>query len=159
MIYGTIDTSEKFATFLPESIRQIFQKLRNGEFANLSQGRHEYKGDTIYISSDLYTTEKAETRKYEFHKRYADLQVVLEGEELIYLSSSGQSQPQEVASNSNDCWFVAGIQDQSALLLSAGSFLIILPETLHKPCCQTQQPGKVRKLVFKIDREIFGQKS
>ncbi len=158
MIYGTIDNCEKFDSFLPESIREIFQKLRNGEFVNLPQGRHEYNGETIYISSDLYTTEKAETRKYEFHKRYADLQVVLEGEELIYLSSSScQSQPPEAASNSNDCWFVADIHDQSALLLSAGSFLIILPETLHKPCCQTEQPGKVRKLVFKIDREIFCQ--
>jgi len=156
MIYGAINSSDKFSSYLPESVKQLLFKLGNGEFTALGQGRHEYDGEIIYISADNYTTQPASERKYEFHRRYADLQVVLEGEELIYLSDSSILNLQiEAAANSNDCWFVENIPDQSSLLLSAGTFLLILPETLHKPCCQTGKPGKVKKLVFKIDRDVF----
>lgn len=161
MIFGQINSIDKFTDFLPPVVHQLLQKLKSGDFFSLQKGRHEYSGEDIYISADEYCTQCSQERKYEYHQKYVDLQYLVEGEEKIYLSSLDVANLKSLETNinetilGNDCWFVDGVSDDSSILLKAGDFLIILPNTLHKPCCSNLQKMNVRKLVFKIDRRIF----
>ncbi len=47
-------------------------------------GRHEIDGDDVFALGQVYETTSVETRQYEVHRRYLDVQYIHRGHKLIY---------------------------------------------------------------------------
>lgn len=46
---------------------------------------------------------------------------------------------------------------ESSLLMQPGMFAVFFPHDIHRPCCQTTRPAKVKKVVVKIHRSLWAE--
>jgi biofilm protein TabA len=112
-------------------------------------GRHDLRGDDLFVLVQTLTTEPAEKRVFESHQRYADIQFVVSGREAIYYSPLAALRPKGDYDPKIDARLYDGA-NEVPLHLEAGWFTILWPQDGHKPGCVWQKPGEVRKVVAKI---------
>jgi biofilm protein TabA len=112
-------------------------------------GRVEIEGDGLFCMVQEYTTTPAPERKFESHRRYADIQAVLVGRESIYYSPLAQLQVTEAYEAERDCAIYTGA-DIQPVYLEPGNYAVFWPQDGHKPGCNWHGPEFVRKAVIKI---------
>jgi YhcH/YjgK/YiaL family protein len=128
---------------------QAFQFLKSSDLKNLPLGKQELEGKHLFISVDEYVSkDKIETR-YESHKKYIDIQYVIEGEELIGLTTLDNVEITEPYSVEKDITFYA-FDGGEYLKATPGNFLIFFPEDVHRPMIKVNENSKVKKIVVKI---------
>jgi YhcH/YjgK/YiaL family protein len=118
--------------------------------ATPTDGRHEIDGDALFALVQSYTTTPAAERKLEHHRKYADIQFLLVGEEIIEhapLEGLAVDTPYQAE---KDFGLVRDAAGRSAVVLKPGSFGIYFPEDAHKPGCSIHEPAPVRKVVVKV---------
>ena len=102
-------------------------------------GKYALDGDKAYYLMQEYDTKSVDAAKFETHKRYIDIQIVLEGAEQIRFETVDEL---DVMTEYN--------ADDSVNLLK-GQVAIIFPEEAHAPCVSMgDTPTHVRKMVAKI---------
>ena len=89
----------------------------------------------------------AEGAAFEYHRRYADLQIDLTGGEYLGWASEGKDEG--VFDETADCGFKSA-PDHCGMTLGDGRFAIFFPGELHKPSCKSEGCDHVRKAVVKI---------
>jgi len=127
-----------------------------GEFVNSfyknpgEPGRYEQDGDKVFANVSSYKTKPREGAQFEAHRKYADLQAVISGTELIGWSPLGSlKEESESFSSGGDIAFYSG-GSMLDVVLPAGYFVLLLPEDAHMPCIQADGEGDVTKIVVKI---------
>lgn len=121
--------------------------LGRESWLELSEGRHALDGDRLVAIVARETGRGEQAARLEYHQRYIDVQVALEGEDLIGWSARGAcSQEAQTYDAERDVGFFA---DRPSLWfpLRPGHFAIFFPEDAHAPLAGS---GTVRKLVLKI---------
>ena len=120
-------------------------------------GRYEFDGDRLFALVSTYSTGAAIEQRYEAHRRYADLQCLVEGSETIYWAPVEGLTPDGDYSPAKDIVFFNDAPG-SALILHPGLFTLFFPVDAHKPACCVHQPERVRKVVVKIglDQDLRG---
>lgn len=128
--------------------------------AGLAPGKHPIDGERIFASALGTVTEPMNSRRFELHREYIDIQVLLEGSELHGYSSLQAASPAlEDRLNAEDVAFYpapgpeAGLQ---TLRLQPGQYAVYLPGELHCPCCALEGPERIYKVVLKIHRNCIG---
>jgi YhcH/YjgK/YiaL family protein len=137
----------------------IYEKLTKGLHFLCAFDKNKFKlgskedlGDGIFVLFQERETYPEKERKYEAHKKYIDIQYVLEGDEIItYRDIKGM--PVKIPYDSDkDIMFFDGSAPGSPLLMTPGYFAIFFPHDAHKPLV-TYQSNSVRKIVLKIPYE------
>lgn len=115
-------------------------------------GKVALERDQLFALPQRYETSPAETRRFEAHRRYIDIQYILEGEEIIeHAPVERLPEVTEPYSDDRDVMFFRDPAACSRTLLRAGEFAVYFPADGHKPCCQAgREPAAVRKVVMKI---------
>ncbi len=108
----------------------------------------ELKGKEVYVSAQEYTT--SDECKWEAHKKYIDIQCVLEGEESIGYAPVSLFPEEARYMEEYDCRITDRLDQYTSLHLYAGYFAVFFPEDGHRPKGVLDAPSKVRKLVVKI---------
>lgn len=122
--------------------------LQSHDPAALPNGRNEVAGDAVFINVMDADLRDAEGAAFEYHRRYADLQVDLTGSEHWGWAASGdEDKPFDEAA---DVGFVTGPEEASGTL-GAGRFALFLPGEPHKPSCRTPGCDRLHKAVVKIE--------
>ena len=76
---------------------------------------------------------------------------MVEGEETIYVKPSSQLSNITSAYDANGDYLLADFdQDATPVHLTAGSFIILLPQDAHAPGCWVDSPKDVKKIVGKV---------
>lgn len=101
-----------------------------------------------YTISTTQTRPAAE-RHTELHLAYADIQIVLDGEEHIHYDLTDQRDTAGAASKP-DFYLLEQPQLRQRLHLHSGDFAVFLPGEAHQALCAVQAPAAVRKAVYKI---------
>ncbi|WP_372339224.1 YhcH/YjgK/YiaL family protein [Cohnella sp. WQ 127256] len=57
--------------------------------------------------------------------------------------------------NHKDIAFYGEIADESSLILTHGSFVILFPGEIHRPCCCVGEESRVKKVVIKVHRRLL----
>ncbi len=116
---------------------------------NISDGRHDIDGEKIFATVSSYEPKELNAdMRFEAHRKYADLQAVLEGGERIDWAPLGSLREEsEEYSKGGDIAFYSGDAHMS-VTLSAGEFVILFPDDAHKPCIRSG--GRVKKAVIKL---------
>lgn len=116
--------------------------------AALPNGRTEIDGDRVFINVMDAALRDAEGAAFEYHHRYADLQIDLTGSEQWGWAAAGaEDKPYD---GETDAGFVIG-PEQAAGTLGDGRFALFFPGEPHKPSCRTPDCDTVRKAVVKIE--------
>ena len=84
---------------------------------------------------------------WEAHRKFLDLQYIVEGAERIRWAPTSLLRP-GVYDEAKDFWRLEGEGD--AVTVPAGSFMLLWPTDGHMPCLAVDQPAPVKKVVVKI---------
>jgi biofilm protein TabA len=115
----------------------------------------ELDGRQVYAMYQTYVTESAEGRQYEAHRRYIDVQYIVEGEEIIRAADlTGMAQMSDYDGEKDVQWFMPVTGKSSGAVsvihLKAGQFGIFFPQDAHMPKLAGDTPGAVKKIVVKV---------
>ena len=113
----------------------------------LENGRTIIDGENVFVNVMDADLRDAEGATFEYHRRYADLQIDLSGSEHWGWASEGR--PEGEFSTESDAGFASG-PEHAGGELGEGRFVIFFPGELHKPSCKTHGCDHVRKAVVKI---------
>lgn len=131
-------------------VQYIIKELIVTEKIDLTPGRHELEGESYY-NVDFYTAKNPADCRYETHKKYIDIQYMVEGEELIYVTDIANLQVSESYSEEKDVMFFTGGEDVEPEIVTPGKYLIFYPQDGHKPSVRIGETGSdVKKVVFKV---------
>lgn len=153
MIYADIEHFRR--TFCNcEPVRRVMEFLV-AKAPGLEDGRHEL-GDGMYVLLKHYSPAPAAERRYETHDKFIDVQVVLEGEEIMYWHPLTKDMATtEDRMEQSDVRFYANPTDglDVPMLLRPGLFAFVLPPDAHKPECLVKTKN-CRKAIAKIPVEL-----
>ena len=125
----------------------------------LPSGRLELESDgRVFANFDTNMTEPQDARMAEYHRRYLDVHVILEGQERIGFRPEALKSGTETGSDSagipyseeKDIGFADPALSLSYADFRPGDFVIFYPGELHKPLCCIGEPGEVKKLILKV---------
>ena len=149
MIADKLSRLERYV-FLSPRFAAAAEFLRR-DVAAMPDGRHDILGDDCFALVQGYTTKPHAEAEFEAHRTYADIQLILAGEETLLWSpieNIGPVTKPYVAER--DIAFFASPAQSTPLNLRAGEFAIFFPEDAHAPGVQTHGPCAVRKVVVKV---------
>jgi YhcH/YjgK/YiaL family protein len=111
-------------------------------------GKLAIDGEKVYATvreADL--TDRPE--RWEAHRRYADIQILLEGREAILYAPDEAPQPSVPYNPDKDVEFYEGVQGMRCPL-KRGDFIVFFPGELHAPDRPDGASGNSKKLVVKV---------
>jgi YhcH/YjgK/YiaL family protein len=146
MIIDKLTNSYLYET-LSVRIKRAFDYLHQTDLNATPDGKYEIDGNNIYAVVQRYSTKLKEQGKWEAHRRYIDIQYIIQGQEMIGYSHLGRLAPGEY-DTALDVVFLAG--EGNYLPLSSGEFMLLYPEDAHMPCIAIDAPSAVKKVVVKI---------
>ena len=116
---------------------------------NVPDGEYEIDGRNIYAMFSSYNTRTVSEAKMEIHKDYIDVQMVIEGEEIVAYESTDKltvSTPYYP-----DFEFYHMNENYDKVYLCGGEFAVVFPGEAHAPSLAVNDvPSAVRKLVIKV---------
>ena len=135
---------------LLDCLPQVRQFLMDFEKEPLPDGKHVIDGERLFALIQGYETKSPEGKLPEAHRKYIDLQVVVDGRENIGWAPLAELKEEtEEFSKGGDIGFYSG-KIQIQVTLNKGYFALLYPEDAHMPCLRVDGPENVRKIVFKI---------
>ncbi len=105
--------------------------------------------DTFYYMVQEYDSKPVEECRFEAHKRYIDIQYVVNGEEEIDIADISNLTVEEAYDETRDVLF-GSVSRYTKFVLRAGAYTILRPEDVHRPGLAVDQPSRVRKIVGKV---------
>ena len=106
-----------------------------------------------YVSVQEYTTKARSEAKYEAHKKFIDIQMILSGKELIAVSPIDKMTISDEYNEEKDFMLFHHNDECTDYVLEAGDFLILYPQDVHMPGVCVNEKSPVRKIVVKVPVE------
>ena len=137
-----------------DHLRQCFAKgtEANLHLAQLADGathRTELR-DGVFVLESAYLTRLRDHCFFEAHRRYIDVQAVLEGEEFIEVAPVERLRVDAPYVAERDLATFTDFAFASRLRLGPGDLAVFFPSDGHRPCLQCTGPVLVRKAVVKV---------
>jgi len=149
MILDKIGNSDRYQG-LSQRFSRAFELLAQGDIAFKEDGRYEVDGNKLYFLVQNYVTKPAEERRFESHRRYADIQAVYAGREVMGYCQSEGLEVVTPYDDSKDIMFFGTPETYTNLQLETGEFVVLFPGEAHMPQVQLGGPSQIRKVVFKV---------
>jgi len=149
MVLDKLENTARYAA-LGKRFAEAFELLKTGNLGAKDAGTYEVDGKKLYYMVQRYMTKPAAERRFEAHRKYADIQVVLSGREVM---GYRQVQGLEVTSpydEVKDIMFFSTPGEYTELKMGAGEFVVLFPEDAHMPQVHWSSPAQVVKIVFKV---------
>lgn len=142
--------------YLSERFRKAYAFLQRSDLSALPVGRVDIDGDEVFASVQEYETSPAAERRYEAHRRYYDIQFMVEGTEAIWYAPLEALEPDGPFDEKGDggLFVAAPGAPESEIILEPHGLAVVAPEDAHKPRCIPSAggdvPQHVRKIVVKV---------
>jgi biofilm protein TabA len=133
-----------------EGLDRAFEYLARTDLASLPLGRTSIDGDDIYVLISEAETRPPEQVRFEAHRRYIDIQLVVRGQEAIGLAPVAALVTSEPYDDTKDIEFFGLPQESVTLALHAGEFAVFVPGDGHRPSLHLDGPHVSRKAVAKV---------
>jgi YhcH/YjgK/YiaL family protein len=146
MIIDRIQNAGLYAA--DQKLARALQYLAKTDFTKMAPGKVEIDGTALFALIQTPTTRAKESAQFEVHRKYIDVQYIVEGVEIMgyaHLSALSTITPYNTE---NDAEFLIG--EGNFITVRAGFFVVFYPEDAHMPCLACGQPKPTRKVVIKI---------
>ena len=147
-----VDRVENARLYFPvhKGFEKAFAVLGEAGLIKKPDGRYNVDGDDIYYILQHYTTKPIDQGRFESHKKYIDIQILLAGQELLGYSPTTGLEVVEPYSEEKDIMFYRVGTIIAQTKLEPGLFCLLFPHDAHLPSCHVTCPAPVHKIVFKI---------
>ncbi len=150
MISDSLENLNKYRSAIPHS-KEVSDYLNTTNIFSLEVGKYQIAGDSAFILIQEYLTKEESEKKWESHRRYIDIQIVLTGQEFIGYSPILFLKSKRGYDKEKDIIFY---EDDSLefgkILVPANYFCLFFPEDAHKPGLNVSREGPVKKAVIKV---------
>ena len=150
MIYAelkNIKTYKGISKNLDKAIDFIVEK----KYLNADFGKNIVDDDKIYFDyPETVSTRENIDLELEYHKKYIDIHIVLEGEEVIAYTPLEDCLETQSYNDEEDYALVKG-KAQVELILNAKNFLLFFPEEPHLALLKIDTPKEIKKVIFKVE--------
>ena len=146
MILDTLTNANRYTTLHP-LFPQAFDFLTNTDLRALEPGRYPVVGERLFAIVEAVHGRKREDAKLECHRKYIDIQLVLEGlDEMGWRALGECCEPVADYLAEKDIQF---FRDAPATWITTApdSFCIFFPQDAHAPLVSD---GHIRKVILKI---------
>jgi biofilm protein TabA len=149
MIVDTLKNKDLYAGISPR-LAAALEYLKTVKAKSFKEQTIELEGKDLYVMYQSYTTGTDKDKKYEAHKKYIDVQYVLEGEETIRMANIKGLETVDAYDKKKDAAFYANCPGTD-VVLKAGDFTVLFPQDAHLPKLRVgKTAGLVKKLVVKV---------
>lgn len=147
MVIDTLANSSRYESLHPR-FKAAFDFLRRPDIAAVALGRTELDGTNLFALTQAYETKPIQEGKLEAHKKYIDIQFIVDGEEFVGYAPLGGQAVAKAFDPEKDIGFFDG--EAWFTLLRKGMFAIFFPQDAHLPGRHTDKARNVKKIVLKI---------
>lgn len=126
-----------------------FAFLKSNNLDSIKTGRYPILGDDVYANVSTADTYPIEKTKWEFHRKYIDLQYVYSGLEVMGVAPLDSIR---VASRYSESWDggTGTYNGGRYYTMDFTSFQLFFPSDAHRPGIAVGGPKRVKKVVIKI---------
>ena len=132
MILDTIDNTHLYLG-VDARFKKAFEILTDKTLSQKEDGKYAVDGEKIYYTIQRYTTKPLNEGKLEAHRKYIDIQFLLEGRELLGYAPLKGLTTAEVYNPQKDIAFFNTPKEITKVILEPGLFCILFPDDAHLP--------------------------
>jgi len=152
MIFDKLKNAGCYAG-LSDNFRKAVEFMLSRDFTDAPAGKYEIDGKEVYATIYDQTGLPAEKEKYECHRNYADIQLVLTGGERMFYTELGNCENFTEYNDVKDVLFCTAEKGVD-LLFESGDFAVFFPQDAHMPgVCHPGHAGEgivTKKMVVKV---------
>lgn len=149
MIYGEIKDI-KIYKGLSKNLDRAIDFIFEGKYKESVFGKNIIDGDMIYFNCPEKPVTKDKGREVEYHKRYIDIHIVIEGEEKIGYASFDDCIETKAFDVENDYALMDG-EMKTYFYLDSNKFLILFPYEPHMALLKIKETKEIKKVIFKVE--------
>lgn len=151
MIVDDVSNLSRYASAIPR-LEVVARFLAGLDLAALKPGRHDIAGDDAYMNVMEYATVPESERKWESHRKYIDVQIVLRGSESIgYCPASSLGDDGAYSAEHDAVIYGGDCEPCTRLFVPERGFCAFFPGEAHRPGCDSGHADtSVLKAVVKI---------
>ena len=135
---------------LSSKIEEALKYLENNNLKNFANGKYEILGDDIYVNIQDYQTKPLSEGKWEAHRKYIDIQFMIEGEEKIGVGEIQNFKTFEEYDEVRDVEFLTTNAHAQFIQMNKSDYLILYPYDVHMPQISVNDSAYVKKAVVKV---------
>ena len=142
---------------IPENLRspnweKALAWLKADSWKNISLGKTEIDGTKVFVTRSAYTTKLLGECRYESHRVYADIQMLIKGSEIIQVCLRDGLKITEPYSAEKDIDFLEGEPNPvHQIVLAFPLAVIFFPWDVHMPLiAPDNKPNETEKIILKI---------
>lgn len=148
MIYDKVENMSLYFDRL-KGFEKIEKAYKEFLLNPVKEGRIDIDGDNLFCNVASYTVNPDNPLKYEAHREYADVQVMVDGEEVFGWANTKECNVTEDFEDGCDIAFMDAPNGQF-FELRKGYFAVFFPEDAHAPCRKSENSDTAHKLVYKV---------
>ncbi len=148
MIIDSLENADKYVMLHP-GFKKGIDFLRSNAVHDLPLGKHEIEGSRLFAIIQEYDTLDIATEKMEAHRKYIDIQYVVEGCEHVGHDIL-TNQPMHMEYSEKEDYLLVASEPAFFTKFDAGMFMIFFPTDLHAPCLNPGRVERVKKVVVKV---------
>jgi len=151
------DTISHLPQYLPSDVWKDLEPFTRRLCSDIPEGKCWIREPDIFAQVSSYQTQPAHDRRFETHKRYVDVQILLTGSERIDVISPETLVPDTDYDNHNDIRFYKRVDIPAVqLVMVPGSFALFFPHDSHCPqITPHSEVQNVKKAVIKINSRLL----
>lgn len=147
MIHDTLNSSHLYDTLGPR-FATAFAWLRKAVPSTLTEGKQPIDGDDVFVLVQKTGSKPLEATKWEAHRKYADIQFVVEGRERMQFAPLEKVTTKEYLAEKDFVPLETEVWNE--VTVEAGAFAVFFPSDAHRPGIQPAGEAPTYKLVVKV---------
>lgn len=144
-----LDELKKYYAENPAYFEKAFEYYKNNDLLKLAPGKYPIDGEKVFATISEYDTQDPADRKWENHKKYIDIQILLSGKEMMGKAPYAEATPDVPYNETKDIEF-RKVSNGKNYLAEPGTFFMFFPSESHMPNQNANGVAKVKKVVFKV---------
>lgn len=129
---------------------KAFAFLKDNDLSKLEVKRYDIDGDNLYASVSEYMTKNEEDTKFEAHRKYIDIQHVINGSEQMSITPLSEKKEELIPYDpAKDVEFMT-VNKTASYEATPGKLFIFFPSDIHRPSVKIGENKNVRKVVVKV---------
>lgn len=125
-----------------------FEWLKNTNLDSLEDGKYEILGQDVYANVQTYETK--DSAPYESHRKYIDIQYMINGKEIIGVTDYTNCSIKDIYDEDRDIEFLNYDTNEKQQILNNGEFIVLFPQDAHQPSISYNEKATVKKVVVKV---------
>lgn len=135
---------------LSEKIKLGLEFLEKNDLNSMENGKYEILNDDVFINIQDYTSKPETDGKWEAHRKYIDIQVIIKGSEKIGVGEIQDFSTTEPYDEEKDVEFLTTSTPQQFITMKENDYIILYPQDVHMPQICMDKPSYVKKAVVKV---------